>query len=276
MYSDPITDVSEAAASQMDLIRESLPAYLAHSALAGCYLGFGVAIAFQLAGDVMGTSLAPLQSLLMGGSFGIALSLVIMAGCELYTGNAMIAAVGQLTGKTGTGSMLKIWVWSWVGNLIGSVVFAALLAFSGSMPTEPFAAIAAAKMTMPAHELFLRGMLCNWLIVLAVWCNFKLDNSVAKLVMIFWCLLVFIGAGFEHSIANMVILSTAIMMPGVGTAVQGISLSGFAYNISIVTAGNTASGVLALAVIYYWVSRRYGVEYSWGDDAMDMAPADDD
>lgn len=274
MYSDTITDVSEAAASQVELIGNSLPAYLAHSALAGCYLGFGVAIAFQLAGDVMGTAFAPLQSLLMGASFGIALSLVIMAGCELYTGNAMIAAVGQFTGRTGTGSMLKIWVWSWVGNLIGSVVFAALLAYSGSMPTEPFAAIGAAKITMPPVELFLRGMLCNWLIVLAVWCNFKLNNPVAKLIMIFWCLLVFIGAGFEHSIANMVILATANLMPGITD--PAITWAGAAYNVAIVTAGNTASGVFALAIIYYWVSRRYGVEYNWQDDAMDMSPADDD
>lgn len=274
MYSDTISDISEAASKQAELISNSLPAYFAHSALAGAYLGFGVAIAFQFAGDVMGTVFEPLQMLLMGASFGIALSLVIMAGSELYTGNAMIAAFGQMTGKIGSKSTAKIWTYSWIGNLIGSVIFAAILAYSGSMNPEPFAAIGAAKMTMPPLQLFLRGMLCNWLIVLAVWCNFKLDNPVAKLVMIFWCLLVFIGAGFEHSIANMVILTTANLMPGITD--PAVTWSGMAYNIAIVTAGNTASGVAALAAIYYWVSRRYGVEYNFGEDAMDVSMADDD
>jgi len=260
MYSETIEDVSGAAAAQVELINKRLLAYLAHSALAGAYLGFGVAIAFIFAGDLMGTQFEPFQGIVMGASFGIALSLVIMAGSELFTGNAMIMTIGQLTGRVPAGATLKVWAWSWIGNLIGSVIIAAMLVGSGTLPTEPFAAIGATKMTMAPVELFLRAMLCNWLIVLAVWCNFRLENPVAKLIMIFWCLLVFIGAGFEHSIANMAILTSANLLP---IADPAVSWSGMAYNIAIVTAGNVASGVFCLGAVYYYISTSYGIEYEW-------------
>jgi nitrite transporter NirC len=86
---------------------------------------------------------------------------------------------------------------------------------------------------------------------LAIWCSFRLKEEIAKLAMIFWCLFAFITTGFEHSVANMTLLSVALLAPGTAA----VSFSGFAYNLGLATAGNFIGGSL-LAGAYWFISRR--------------------
>lgn len=79
-----------------------------------------------------------------------------------------------------------------------------------------------------------RGILCNILVCLAVWCFFKLKSESGKLIMIFWCLFAFITTGYEHSVANMTLLSAALLIPHP----MQISMAGFWYNMTAVTLGN--------------------------------------
>lgn len=62
--------------------------------------------------------------------------------------------------------------------------------------------VATTKMTLSGWELAVRGILCNWLVCLAVWTAGRTTSDVAKLLLIFWCLLGFVESGFGHSIAN--------------------------------------------------------------------------
>jgi len=104
------------------------------------------------------------------------------------------------------------------------------------------------------HEYFLhmRGVLCNILVCLAVWCGTKLKSESAKLIMIFWCLFAFITSGFEHSIANMTLLTVSLLAP----FEKAVSLSGYFYNLSIVTLGNMVGGIVFVAVPYYLASKK--------------------
>ncbi len=100
---------------------------------------------------------------------------------------------------------------------MGSIFFAWLVYNSGlisSAPTANFILQASSsKMGAPIGELFFRGILCNMLVTLAIWMSFKVENEVAKLILIFWCLFAFIGSGFEHSIANMSLLAMGLLIP---------------------------------------------------------------
>jgi nitrite transporter NirC len=204
MYGDELGDISDAAAAQIELIDKRLPAYLVHAGMAGAYIGLAILLIFALGTPMVGTPLEPLRGVVMAGAFGIALSLVIVAGSELFTGNAMIMGVGALEGQTSWTALGKVWTWSWIGNLFGSLLVAAMAAWGGVFSDPGLVyAVAETKMTLSPLELFVQGVFCNWLVVLAVWCNFRLENTIAKLVMIWWCLLAFIGTGFEHSVANM-------------------------------------------------------------------------
>src|SRR5262252_3623143 len=79
------------------------------------------------------------------------------------------------------------------------------LALAGKSPL--IINVAAAKMNAPALELVARAMLCNWLVCLAIWTSARMTSDAAKCIAIFWCLYAFIASGFEHSVANMTLLS---------------------------------------------------------------------
>jgi nitrite transporter NirC len=112
--------------------------------------------------------------------------------------------------------------------------------------------VMAAKMSIPFWPLLMRGILCNILVCLATWCSFKCKSESAKLIMIFWCLFVFITAGFEHSVANMTLLTIGLFAPDGAN----VSIIGYIYNIAVVTFGNMIGGAIFLALPYYIISKK--------------------
>ena len=90
MFETDIEKLATASEIKIKLMNRFPPGYLALSALAGAYLGFGIVLFFSVGAPLAGTQFAPFMKLIMGVSFGVALSLVIFAGSELFTGNNMI------------------------------------------------------------------------------------------------------------------------------------------------------------------------------------------
>lgn len=112
--------------------------------------------------------------------------------------------------------------------------------------------IAAAKMNAPLGVLLARAVLCNWLVCLAVWMSAKVDSDTARCIVIWWCLFAFIACGFEHSVANMTLLSLALL----GAHGAQISVSGLAHNLLWVSLGNVVVGALFVASAYWLVARQ--------------------
>ena len=241
------------AAKKFAYLDQSFGGYLVLSVLAGAYLGFGIALIVSLGGPLAAAG-SPLAKLVMGASFGIALTLVIFAGAELFTGNNMVGVIGGLCRSLTWTQAAQINVWSWVGNLLGSLGLAWLIVQSGvfgkGATADLIEKIAAVKMSLPAWELFVRGILCNWLICLAVWTAGRTTNDAAKIMLIFWCLLAFIGTGFEHSIANQSLLGIALLLPHEAA----ISWTGFWYNQVFVALGNMVGGGIFVGALYWMAS----------------------
>ncbi|MFT5875829.1 MAG: nitrite transporter NirC [Clostridium sp.] len=254
MFSEEINKVSISAVKKSELLKKSKMRYLTAATLAGVYVGFGILLIFTI-GGLLSVAESPATKIIMGASFGIALSLVIMAGSELFTGNNMTMTIGSLEKKVTWLDSINIWVYSYLGNFVGSVVLAAIFVGAGLSKgsTATFILkVSQGKMATPSMELFLRGILCNMLVCLAVWCAIKLKEETAKLIMIFWCLFAFITTGFEHSVANMTLLSVALMIPH--TAV--ISIGGLAHNLIWVTLGNFVGGAIFIGAAYWYVSKE--------------------
>ena len=253
MYQDTLADIGDAAVTKARLTNQGLGGYLVHSGMAGAYVGLGIVLIFAF-GTPLSAEGSPFTGFVMAATFGVALSLVIAAGSDLFTGNTMIMAVGALKGRTTWGDLWKVWGWSWIGNLAGSALVAGLAFGAGTFAgdTALVLEIASAKMNAPAEELFFRAILCNWLVVLAVWSSFKMENEVAQLVMIWWCLLAFIGSGYEHSVANMTLLTLANLLPHGAS----VSWAGMFYNLIPVTLGNIASGMLLMGGAYWYVANE--------------------
>ena len=257
MYTADHERIASLAATKSRFLEISLPRYLVLSALAGVYVGFGIALIFAVGGP-LATAGSPILKLVMGVSFGIALTLVIFAGSELFTGNNMTGVIGGLSRSLTWNQVAQLNVWSWVGNLVGSLALAWMVVESGVLSKGPqselIGNVAAVKMSLPAWELFLRGLLCNWLVCLAVWTSGRTTNDAAKIMLIFWCLFAFIGTGFEHSVANQSLLGMALFLPHA----PAVSWAGYWYNQFYVVLGNIVGGGLFVGGLY-WLASPYTV-----------------
>ena len=230
VYDIDVQRMVEVSAKKVAYLERALMGYMILSALAGVYLGFGITLIFSIGAPFAAEGSAALK-LVMGVSFGIALTLVIFAGSELFTGNNMVGVIGALARQVTWPQVGALFLWSLIGNLFGSLAVAWLVVQSGVVNSASSALIlkvGAMKMNLPAWELFIRGVLCNWLVCLAVWTSARATGDAAKILLIFWCLFAFIGSGFEHSIANQSLLGLALFLQHEA----GISWAGFAWNQS--------------------------------------------
>ncbi len=253
MFNDEFTAAANGAAGKLKLLNNNPLGYFMLSVLAGAYIGFGILLVFTLSGALDG---APFTKLVMGCCFGVALSLVIIAGAELFTGNNLVMTAGVLRKTVTAGDAAKLWVVCWIGNLVGSALLAVIFSLTGLYSNATLSAMtgaAAGKMTAGFIPLLTRGMLCNTLVCLAVWCGFRAKSDAGKLIMVFWCLLAFFATGFEHSIANMTLLTLALINNGGNEA---ITMGGYWYNLVVVTLGNMLGAILFVALPYHLATKQ--------------------
>jgi nitrite transporter NirC len=254
MYQDTIEQFAVTAAKKVKAIGDNPLGFLIASAMAGAYVGLGIIAIFSI-----GQGLEPaIRPLVMGLTFAIALTLVVFAGAELFTGHTMMMTLGLLRGRVSTGGLVKSWTLTWVGNLIGAAGLALLFWLGGGgqilkAGADLIFTAAAAKMSAAPLALFARGILCNWLVCLALWMAARTQSDGAKLVLIFWCLFAFVAAGFEHSVANMTLFAIALL----GNHPATITLGGMFYNLLWVSLGNIVGGALFMGVAYVLASGKH-------------------
>lgn len=252
MFKADFNKTSDGAASKVAFLNKNPLGYFIMSMMAGAYIGIGVLLAFTAGGLLTGQ---PYAKVIMGLSFGVALSLVVMAGAELFTGNNLAMAAGVMDRKVTWGDALKLWCVCWIGNLAGGIILGGIYHLTGlctGQVADFMVSAAAAKMGAGAVQLFARGILCNYLVCLAVWCAGRAASDAGKLIMVFWCLFAFITTGFEHSIANMTLFTVALLQP----VHDAVTLGGFAFNMLFVTLGNIIGGAVFVALPYYIAGRR--------------------
>ena len=254
MFQTTIEQINQSVEAKKKLMQTSLLRYLVAAMLAGAYVGLGIMLIFTVGGSFKAAG-SPAVQLVMGMSFGIALTLVIFAGSELFTGNNMLFTVSSLSKQTSWAFTFKNWVFVFFGNFLGAVVLCLLVYGSGVFgnigPDHLLLTAAAGKMSMPVTELFFRGILCNWLVCLAIWTSMRTKEDTAKLILIWWMLYAFIATGFEHSVANMSLMTMALMLPG---HPETITLAGWLHNMIPVTLGNMVGGSVFVGMAYWFMS----------------------
>ncbi len=260
---------AEAATAKASQAR-SLARYLALAALAGAYVGIAVVLLISVSAPLVASG-NPAAKLVQGAVFGIALTLVVFAGAELFTGNAMVMLQGVRRGRVGWGDLSAVWVASLAGNIIGSIGLAAVVHAGGSLSgpgAELVAKITAAKDALDGGQLFWRAVLCNALVCLALWMATRAASDGAKLVVLWWPLLAFIASGFEHSVANVTVFALGVFE---GSATWGQ----LARNLAWTVPGNIVGGGLLVGLLYAWLApgRRPAPVPAPADGTVDAAPA---
>lgn len=273
-YADALDDACAQAQDKVATLT-SPARYAALAALAGAYVGVAVVLLVSVAGPLAAAA-NPATKLVQGTVFGIALTLVVFAGSELFTGNNMTMLLGWLRGGVSGAAALVVNVASLVGNLAGSVLFAGLVHASGVLsvhnPGQPaagdgmIATIVAGKIGAADGQLFWRAVLCNMLVCLGLWMAMRTRSDGAKLAVLFWVLLAFVASGFEHCVANMTIFALAVFN---GDASWG----DLAHNLLLTVPGNVVGGALVVALPYAFSARRKTSAHASSPAAVASEPA---
>lgn len=224
--------------------------------LAGAFIGFGAMFYLSV---VHQFGPGPGAGRLVGGIvFSLGLFLIVVGGAELFTGNNLII-LARCDGLIGTGALLRNWGVVYAGNFAGAAATAVLISLSGIIgpDTGDFAEqvrrVAAAKIALPWEQAFIRGILCNTLVCLAIWLCFACHTVTEKAVAVVFPISAFVALGFEHSVANMFFLPLGVLA---GLPPDIANATGIAGNLIAVTAGNIVGGSGFVGVVYWIVYRR--------------------
>lgn len=200
--------------------------------------------------------------------FSLGLTIVIVGGAELFTGDNLII-MAWASRRISTMALLRNWVIVYVGNFVGSIGLAILCFMSHHLDMNHGAIALAALNTAVAKispdfvTLFFKGILCNLLVCLAVWLAAAGRSVTDKIMGLILPISAFVAAGFEHSVANMYFLPLAWLLTVTGNVPAGfnaslITIPGIIHNLIPVTLGNIVGGA-GLVGVTYWLIYHKGL-----------------
>jgi len=261
--------------------KTSLPAWnmILRGFMSGAYIAMGAGLAtvcFTGAAPLLGAGMA---KLILGSVFPVGLIITVLTGAELFTGDAMLAPMAAFIHKISWASVINLWIWVYIGNLIGSVVYAYIMAM-GPLTSWSAAGVGAANAFgvsavsiavgkvgyvggAAMWSLFLKAIGCNWLVNLAILLGICADDAVGKFFGIWFPIMAFVSTGFEHCVANMYFIPAGILTAPYLSAEQAATFGDklltlnwvtmWTNNIILVTIGNIVGGLLFVGILY-WVA----------------------
>lgn len=213
---------------------------------AGCYIAYGGFLGLTVVNSCPGLlSTNPgLAKLLFAAIFPVGLYMTIMTGSDLFTGNTMKFPAAIIEKKASVGQLIKNWFWSYSGNFIGSLFLVAMVAASGVLAGSTYPIkTAIAKSSLTWSQAFIRAVLANWLVCVAVWCAGSASSLPGRILGLWPPICAFVAIGLEHSVANMFLIPMGIALGA------NITFSHFiTANLIPVTLGNIVGGMLFMGL----------------------------
>ncbi len=237
--------------------------------LGGSLVSFGAQVSLcTMCGteSVLGWGLARLIGAIM---FSTGLMMVVLTGAELFTGNIMMV-FSVIKKKTTVRKLLRNWTIVYIGNFIGCLIIAFLVYQSGiAFSADNELGIlglktAINKTNLTFAEAFSRGILCNWLVCLAIWMASCTKYVIGKIFAVLFPISTFIACGFDNSIANMYFLANGLLIKRIpeivaeseiaSQAILNLSWQSSIFNNLIpVTLGNIV-GAIVFVVLIFWAA----------------------
>ncbi len=217
--------------------------------LAGAFIAFGAQGAITIS-QTLGNIDVGLQKFAFAAIFPVGLMMVVMCGAELFTGNNLMT-LGCLSCQFTWKDILKNWVVVYFANFLGSVIIVLMIVKSGmATPGTPAAdfviGLASKKVHLTFAAALLRGILCNIIVVLAVWMATGAKDVISKIFACWFPIMLFVLSGYEHSIANMFFIPLAMSLGA------EITMADFLVkNLLPVTLGNLIGGAVIVPIFYY-------------------------
>ena len=195
--------------------------------------------------------------------FPVGFVMIVSLGLELVTGNYAILGVAGLAKKCTWAEVHRNWFWGFIGNLIGSLLYALLLVIALTNTWHLAVApgtiaqknIDIAQMKTTGYEpfgaagllsCFVKAMLCNWMVCLGVTMSMMSTSTFGKLFGAWLPIFIFFAQGFEHAVVNMFVIPAGMMLGAKVTIADW-----WLWNQIPVTLGNLAGGLLFIAIPWF-------------------------
>lgn len=253
------------------------PSTLMLAVLAGAFIGFGAVFSTTVmtGNGLDGAIKLPfgLMRLIGGAVFCLGLILVTIAGAEMFTGNVLLV-MAAASRKITAARLFRNWAIVFGGNFLGAIVTAGLVFLSGQYRFMngqvglTALQIAERKTSLGFGEAVMLAFFCNILVCLAIWLSLSGRTVIDKVAVILFPISAFVTSGFEHSVANMYFISSALCIKyGAGPefwqmagSAPGqfahLTLGGFLLsNLLPVTLGNILGG-LTVGLMYWSIYCR--------------------
>jgi formate/nitrite transporter len=256
--------------------RKSMPAKVSYGKIktlvlaiaAGAFISFGAQASLTaMAGTE--TVAFGLAKILGGMIFSAGLMMIVFTGAELFTGNVLIG-ISVLEKKISIDKLFRNWFWVYIGNFIGAIIVATLIHYANAYhgTNEVLGVlglkVAYGKVNLTFTQALASGILCNWLVCMAVWMAAAAKDVSGKIWAILFPITAFAMCGYEHCVANMYMItngllnktSEAVVVASGFTAEQLSTLSIKAFlidNLIPVTLGNII-GALIFVVGTFWLA----------------------
>lgn len=235
---------ADAAKSKYDMAKNSPFRYFTAAIIAGFFIVVATILSNVTAAIFYKTS--PEVAKFLGAFlFSIAIVLIVFIGGELFTGNNMTMAMGFYNKKVTLGNVCRVWLMSYIGNFVGAFILGGLFIVSGcchDLLKDYYSSVISAKLELDPLTLFVRGILCNYLVCLAVFVGKKMATESGKLIVMFCVITAFVISGFEHCVANMGMFTVA------GFLLGGLPFEQVAVSFIFVTLGNIVGGAILFAL----------------------------
>jgi nitrite transporter NirC len=246
-----VEKAANAGAGKVSLLQADPLRYLLRSVGGGMGLTLVVFVFWVLTQNLHATGFA---REIAAAFFGVGLTIIVFTNMELFTSNNMYLTVSSREGRTSWRQTVLLWIACYFGNLVGALLVAMLLLGAGSLGQLPADHALFTGAVHKAHQagsvIFMKGILANWVVCLAVRIALRCHEEVAKILVLILVVFIFVYLGFEHSIANMGTFSMAIL--GGGSVTFGDALHNLLYS----TAGNVVGGVVLVGLPFTYLNPR--------------------
>ncbi|MGL6195090.1 MAG: formate/nitrite transporter family protein, partial [Thermoguttaceae bacterium] len=234
------------------------------------YVGFGAELSTFVGHDSERLIGFGLTKLIAGGVFSCGLMMIILAGAELFTGN-MLITIAVFEKRTTYYKMTRNWFVVYFSNFVGAAIIAYLvfMAKTYTQNHNQFGVyalqIAQNKVSLPFTEIFIRGILCNWLVCIAIWMAYSSRSVIGKIAALFFPITAFAALGYEHCVANMFFFTKGMLLKSVpeiadivvattGKTLDNMTVQAIVFNNLIPsTLGNIVGATLFVGVTYWYV-----------------------
>jgi formate/nitrite transporter len=242
-----------------DTTKYSSGLVFAQSFYAGCYIGFGALLATKISASMPGmTEDNPgFQSFVFAALFPVNLLLILLTGGILFTGTSAACPAAVYEGKIKIKDAARCLAISWVGNVLGSLVFAYFTQYCQLLEGATAASaikIMEKKVSKDFMTTFLKGIGCNWMVCMAVFLCGQAQDMCGKYLGIWFPISTFVMIGFEHIPANFYLMLIGLLADGSDVTFWDVLVK----NWIPVTLGNFAAGAFIVAGGYSFMFGRLG------------------